>query len=486
MAKSGTPSIHAKGQVVVCGSGLSGLVSAVSAQEAGAQVTLIEKAPRIGGSTAISGGVLWTFADYDLLRKNVPHGDPILQWLVCTGIDSASQWLWAQGVRGGPEEPFFNIGRGWHIEPVQALEALAAKFIAMGGTLLQSWALESIDMDEGRLTGIHCVTPNGNRHLATDALILATGGFQGNQELLARYIVRDPTHLALRASPWSTGDGLIAATLIGAACSPGLDKFYGHALCVLPPSEDPVDFRALSQFYGPASVALNLEGRRFADESDGAAEEVLNYRLSQQTEGRGWYIVDDHLMAQRPMPGLDLVTSAIIARARSAGAEVVSASSIDALSTGLAEHGLPASVVRAELMHFNAAMSDGLADNLTPPRRGNRRALSMPPYHAVQVKASITFTMGGLQIDEHARVRRRSGSSAIGRAVPAARAVAELGELAVEIDDYRETVIPGLYAAGCDVGNIHHRGYAGGLAAGLVVGRVAGQQAATFVNRPRG
>ena len=110
----------------------------------------------------------------------------------------------------------------------------------------------------------------------------------------------------------------------------------------------------------------------------------------------------------------------------------------------------------------------------------------MPPYHAVQVKASITFTMGGLQIDEHARVRRRSGSSAIGRAVPAARAVAELGELAVEIDDYRETVIPGLYAAGCDVGNIHHRGYAGGLAAGLVVGRVAGQQAATFVNRPRG
>jgi len=484
MTKSGNSPYHSKGHVVVCGSGLSGLVSAISAQESGVQVTLIEKASRIGGSTAISGGVLWTFSDYDVLRKNVPYGDPILQWLVCNGIDSASQWLWAQGVRAGKEKSFFDIGRGWHIEPVQALEALAAKFTAMGGTLLQLCALESIDMDEGRLTGIHCVTPNGNRYIATGALILATGGFQGNQELLSRYIVRDPTNLALRASPWSTGDGLIAATLIGAACSPGLDKFYGHAMCELPPRNVPVDFRAMSQFYGPASVALNLEGRRFADESDGAAEEVLNYRLSQQTEGRGWYVVDDYLMAQRPMPGLDLVTSAIIARARSAGAKVISANSIDELSIRLAEHGLPVSVVRAELVDFNTAMSDGLADNLIPPRRGNRRALSIPPYCAVPVKASITFTMGGLQIDEHARVRRRSGSSAIGRSVPAARAVSELGEVALEIDDYREAVIPGLYAAGCDVGNIHHRGYVGGLAAGLVVGRVAGQQAAIFVNQP--
>lgn len=258
MTESGTPPHHSNGHVVVCGSGLSGLVSAVSAQEAGAQVTLIEKAPRIGGSTAISGGVLWTFSDYTVLRKSVPYGDPILQWLVCNGIDCASKWLWAQGVRGGTEKSFFNIGRGWHIEPVQALEALIAKFAAMGGTLLQSWALESIDMDEGRLRGIHCVTPNGNRYIATDALILATGGFHGNQELISRYIARDPTNLALRASPWSTGDGLIAATLIGAACSPGLDKFYGHALCELPPHNGPVDFRAMSQFYGPASVALNL------------------------------------------------------------------------------------------------------------------------------------------------------------------------------------------------------------------------------------
>ena len=78
---------------------------------------------------------------------------------------------------------------------------------------------------------------------------------------------------------------------------------------------------------------------------DGAPQEVLNYRRSQQTEGRGWYVVDDYLMAQRPMPGLDRVTSAIIARVRSAGAKVVSANSLDELRTKLAEHGLPASVV---------------------------------------------------------------------------------------------------------------------------------------------
>ena len=89
---------------------------------------------------------------------------------------------------------------------------------------------------------------------------------------------------------------------------------------------------------------------------------------------------------------------------------MVSANAIDKLNTRLAELGLTASVVGAELMDFNAAMSDGLADNLTPARRGNRRALSMPPYCAVAVKVSITFTMGGLQIVEHARLRRRSGN----------------------------------------------------------------------------
>jgi succinate dehydrogenase/fumarate reductase flavoprotein subunit len=318
--------------------------------------------------------------------------------------------------------------------------------------------------------------------LDADAVVLATGGFQGNPELVTRYIVPDATALALRANPWSTGDGLIAATSIGAAHSPGLDKFYGHALCVVPPRHGTVDFRALSQFYGPWSVALNLEGRRFCDESEGAAEEVLNYRLAHQPCGRGWYVIDEATLDMRPMPGLDLVTSVIVERARSAGATILSGASIEALCRSLAEQGVPAGVARAELQHFNAAMANDLVDDLAPPRCENRRPL-VPPLYAVPVQASITFTMGGLAADERARVLRRAGSSAIGGPLPVERGEIELSDTPLEVDRYRESAIPGLYAAGCDLGNVHHRGYVGGLACGLVAGRTAGREAAKFVRR---
>jgi succinate dehydrogenase/fumarate reductase flavoprotein subunit len=411
----------------------------------------------------------------------VPHGDPILQWLVCDGIDAASAWLFSLGVRAGPEESFFAVGRGWRIEPVQALNVLAERFRTLGGTLLTSHALEALASRATGVQGVRCTTAHGSLDIPADAVVLATGGFQGNAELVTRYVVRDATHLALRASPWSTGDGLLAAIDIGAAHSPGLDKFYGHALCAVPEREAAADFRALSQFYGPWSVALDVNGRRFCDESDGAAEEVLNYRLAHQPQGRGWYVIDKAMLAMRPMPGLDLVTSAIVERARAAGASVVEGASVEALGAALARHGVPGAVACGELVRFNAAMIDG-ADDLVPPRRANRRPL-VPPLYAVPVQASITFTMGGLAVDERARVLRRAGSSAIGRRVPAERAHAGTAEAPFEIDAYREATIPGLYAAGCDVGNVHHRGYLGALASGLVIGRVAGQQAAGFAQR---
>ena len=46
--------------------------------------------------------------------------------------------------------------------------------------------------------------------------------------------------------------------------------------------------------------------------------------------------------------------------------------------------------------------------------------------------------------------------------------------------DYRQTPIEGLFAAGCDAGNISHFGYMGGLATALSMGRVAGREAAAL------
>jgi succinate dehydrogenase/fumarate reductase flavoprotein subunit len=454
--------------VVVCGAGLAGLSAAVSALDGGASVTLIEKAPRIGGSTALSGGLVWTFADLTAFEAAIPDGNPVLQALVHDRLDVDREWLTTHGAVFRPMETVFGYGRGQRSDPPQVLDALLGTFRARGGELVVDTALDrlAVDGDTGAVTGLRTVDGSGAaRTRRADAVILATGGFQGNPELLRRYVAHAPGTLYLRASGWSTGDGFLAATAAGAAATPGLETFYGHALPSAPARMRPLDFRDASQIYGEKAVAVNLHGIRFADESAGTGEESLNQALARQPECRGFYIVDARVAAEEARPGRRL-TRVAIEWARDRGAPVVTGGTIAELADALAGCGVPSGTVRRTLEEFNAACAAGRAGQLTPPRTRNAEGLLHPPYTAVGVKAAITFTMGGLAVDEHARVLRRAGGSS------------PMAGFITEPEDFREVPVPGLYAAGCDVGNVSNGGYAGGLATALVTGRAAGSHAA--------
>jgi succinate dehydrogenase/fumarate reductase flavoprotein subunit len=314
------------------------------------------------------------------------------------------------------------------------------------------------------------------------AVVLATGGFQGNPELLSRYVLRNPDHLYLRAGAWSTGDAFLAGMQIGAAASPGLDTFYGHALAAPPARFTNLAFRDVTQFYGRRSVAVNLRGERFADESDGNAEDTLNQRLAQQPEGKGFYIIDCEVLETPPIPGHDAVTRVIVERARAARGPVVMADTLQELCRGLAQFGVPERKLLRELEDFNRMVESDAVSELQPARRSNRSGLRHAPFCAVAVKASITFTMGGLHIDEHARVLRRAGGSSPSYPVPAARGLSDADSAVIALgSDYRQMPIQGLYAAGCDAGNISHFTYLGGLATALTTGRRAGTSAARLI-----
>jgi predicted oxidoreductase len=75
--------------------------------------------------------------------------------------------------------------------------------------------------------------------------------------------------------------------------------------------------------------------------------------------------------------------------------------------------------------------------------------LREPPFAAVRVQAGVTHTIGGLRVDTSARVLDGGGAP-----------------------------IPGVYAAGADVGGISTGGYASGLASALVLGLTAAETAA--------
>ena len=84
--------------VVVAGGGMGGLTAACSAQEAGARTVLLEKAPRIGGSAAASGGTIWCATDLAGWLSVQPGGDPALGRALIASFLEGIPWLRRQGV----------------------------------------------------------------------------------------------------------------------------------------------------------------------------------------------------------------------------------------------------------------------------------------------------------------------------------------------------------------------------------------------------
>jgi succinate dehydrogenase/fumarate reductase flavoprotein subunit len=470
-------------RVAVFGGGLAGFSAAIRAREAGAEVILYEKGAAPGGSTLLSGGLIWTFAELDELTAAIPDGNPVLQQVVFDQIAAARRWLGGLGVRFTTPDPDPELahagwagvtgepgisGLGQQIEPPQAIEALTRRLQEMGGTLRVEASLDELTTANGGVTGARVTLADGRaEQVRADAVVLATGGFQGNPELLTRYIV-SPDHLYLRSNPWSTGDGLLAAMAAGAGVSAGLDTFYGHALIAPPGRFTMTRFGDVTQGYGQGAVALNRRGERFADESEGTGEEVLNQRLARQPGGLGWYLIDEDVATLARHSGKP-VTRVVIDRARSHGGPVVVAGSLDELSHQLGSaFGIPPRGLLDTVAGYNAICADPAAARELgqPPRTRFRFPVRRPPFYAVAVKASITATMGGLAVDDRMRVLRRSASSSA------------IAQSITDLRDYREVAVPGLFAAGGDVGNISRFSYLGGLATALVTGRLAGQSAA--------
>jgi len=227
-----------------------------------------------------------------------------------------------------------------------------------------------------------------------DAMILCTGGFAASSDLVTRYI-RPAASLRLRASPWSEGDGLCFALDRGASLTPGMDEFYGRNMPDAP--WDETQLVSSSQLYARFARIFDEDGVEFFERDEVSWSETnVVQATAHRRDARGFYLLDVAALEQR-------------VRDRSV-AEIVEAAPAEARVA--------------------------LADLPFDPPEGT--------VAAVRVIASITHTIGGLQVDENARV--------------------------VGAD--------GLWAAGVDAGGIATGGYASGLAQALVQGLVAAEDVA--------
>jgi succinate dehydrogenase/fumarate reductase flavoprotein subunit len=220
-----------------------------------------------------------------------------------------------------------------------------------------------------------------------DALVLATGGFGGSPALVAQY-VEPAAPLRLRANPWSTGDGLRHGLARGAATSAGMAEFYGRNMPDEAWAED--EFVSAAQLYARHARIFDEHGTEFFRAEDVTWSETNVVQATARRPGACAYYL---------LTGAALSEPDVTAR----------------IGGMLAPRELP---------------------------------FAAPPgtVAAVRVVAAITHTIGGLRIDERARVLQDDGAP-----------------------------IDCLLAAGVDAGGIAAGGYASGLAQALVLGLVAAE-----------
>jgi len=240
-------------------------------------------------------------------------------------------------------------------------------------------------------------------------VILATGGFQGNERLVERFITENTDNLYLRGNPWSTGDGLLAALDLGAKTTSGLAKFDGQNMVAPPATFTPEQFSDASQYFGPWGIAVDEHGKRFTDESLHPLETPLLQDVAKCADGRAYFIADRSLYESTVVFGRHV--GSIIDRAAEFGGNVVTGDSLTTFGKALDQAGVDGKQTVDTLITYNRAVRETRGEQLNPPRTKNQEPLDAPPLYAVPVRPGIHFTLGGLDIDEHGQVLDRAASS---------------------------------------------------------------------------
>jgi tricarballylate dehydrogenase len=475
--------------VLVVGCGIAGLSAAASAIEEGARVCVLERATREerGGNTrwteallrmksetAVSDDFEEHFAenagyylDPGLMREVATSGsegwssitrvlgftDPEVIATFAEGAGPTIQWLKGFGLRFDTLPNYFLTACQPRLGPVGGglalVEALGNWVEDKGAAVLyRSTARRLLQDKEGAVTGVVAAGADGRTAaIAARSTILACGGFEGNPEMLARYLGPRARYLrpVARGGYYNKGDGIRMALDIGAAPCGDFGSFHAEPLDPRSGAPEPI---VLVFNYG---ILVNKDARRFVDEAPATVDatyESITREIHEQRDGIAYVILDARI-AEVPN----------WRRAVRSDQPPVSAPTLAALA---AELGLDPEALAATVTAYNRACPDEAGfrplelDGLCTapgyaPRKSNwSRRIERGPFLAYPVICGNCFTFGGLKVDTLSRVLDTSG-----------------------------VVIPGLYAGGELIG-LYYGTYTGATSVlrGAVFGRIAGTDAA--------
>lgn len=482
--------------VVIVGAGGAGLSAAISAVDAGAEsVIILEKTGNTGGSLNFTSGSMSgaetiiqeidgiddSVESYvaDILKNGDHKGNEALIRLFAQEDISMIQWLWDNGLSDNqfsvdratgtmsvfaPEHALYSQKRTYKPSPDDATKYKSAAHEILDQVVatypqitidFMTEATQLVQNEKGQILSVvanNSATKESVRYDANKGIVMATGGYSGNPQMLGAFTKYGSSYLA-GGSSQADGYGIYMMQEIGAKIDETAMGYVPTFPMGLYLGEGIPGQIAPTYLWKTGGICVNQEGLRFVDETSDSVE-LREVALEEQTNAIQYDIFTDNIIQSAEELNASVFWSYFYAPGMRFNEYVIEADSIAELAEKL---GMPADNLQTTIDAYNASVESKTEDEFG--RKYSDDSLNTynmainkvegDKYYAVALKALCVMTLGGVTINEQAQVLDTQGN-----------------------------VIPGLYAAGEVCGGIWGRFVSGGtgVMGPIVFGRIAGRE----------
>ena len=432
--------------IVVVGSGSSGICATVQAAELGAKVILLEVNSVVGGNGILTEGM---FAVGSSIQKETGIGTDVtfreviaveqeffnyrvdaLFWkdMVENSADNLD-WLIKNGVKfSGVVDNYYGLGKvpafHWFVDGKgkNYIEPMAAKAEELGAQIMLKTPATDLIIDNGKVVGIYAEKEDGSLiQINCKAVIFASGGYANNKEMMeARGY--DMTYTINQGNPGHNGDGLRMAAAAGAA-----DVSLQRCFLREPYSYGIHFFGTMTQAIhrGGPFLWVNEDAERYTNEACGAFTPGNNSNAV-HTQKQSFLIFDQALLDNMAQNVENLVQDVEDAVSKCPGDNIYKANTIEELAT---KAGLDPKALAATFARYNALCQQGLDEDFNKTA-DKMVELATAPYYIFRQDLSFWTSIGGIHTNRKMEVINQAGEA-----------------------------IPGLYAVGTDGCELYRETY---------------------------
>ena len=418
--------------VIVVGGGAAGMAATIRLEEAGKSVILVEKTSSLGGTIRVSGGNQVVQGskvqkeagvtndsvksmEEDFLKNGDQLNDAELLGIYAKNVGAATDWLSDDvGVRYNMEGGLHQLAEyavdrelAYDGGGAGAAQTLCDKVNATDANVLLNTVAKHLIVENGKVTGVEAESQKGKKYtLKADAVILATGGYGNNNDLLPAS-ARNGLFYGLDSS---NGEGLVMAVEDANAGTTHMEyiKEYPNGVETSKKHAKSTIAGNITAF-SKAAILVNQKGERVVNEK-ASNHDILN-ALKKQS-GETLYLVMDEATfnewkTKLAAAGLseDMIDAYVANNGKSKPVFTMGATIKEAAEAA----GIDGNALTKTIEKFNTYVEDGEDKAFHRAKEYLTSTFAEGNIYIVEQKARYATTMGGLDVDGNLQVVDTNG-----------------------------------------------------------------------------